>query len=177
MTTPGLEFSRIVDVSALPPRGHAIEVTASAEERTAVAARLGVRTIDSLSGALTLTPIAGGAVRVSGEFAAAVGQVCVVTLEPISSTLTGPVAVTFVPAAAPGDEDDDLDPDSEDTEIIHGSDVDIGEVVVQHLALAIDPYPRKAGASYAPDTQPAPKTSTVSPFAALAKLRSSNHSR
>jgi uncharacterized metal-binding protein YceD (DUF177 family) len=133
-----------------------------------------------LSAALQIAPIAGG-VRVSGRFEADVVQECVVTLAAVSARISGEVAVTVVPGAERGDERDDdevdIDLDAEDVEIIQGDTFDLGEILIEHLALAIDPYPRAPGAVFmAPNVAGDPKSSRQSPFAVLAKLKSGSKS-
>jgi hypothetical protein len=53
-----------------------------------------------------------------------------------------------------------------------GDSLDIGEIVAEELALALNPYPRKAGldAPQGPDGDAVGEPPT-SPFAALAKLK------
>ncbi|MGC9269929.1 MAG: DUF177 domain-containing protein, partial [Acidiphilium sp.] len=60
-----------------------------------------------------------------------------------------------------------IDPDAPDEIVADGTIIDLGVILVEQLALALDPYPRKAAAAL-----PADQTSHHrSPFAALARLR------
>jgi hypothetical protein len=57
--------------------------------------------------------------------------------------------------------------------------IDLGEVVVEQLALTLDPYPRAPGAVFDPAALPgyeAPEAE-VSPFAALVKLKTQNKNK
>lgn len=173
------EFSRPLDVSTLPPRGHDEETKANPEECAALARRLGVTGISGLTAHLQVRPIAGGAVQVQGTFAADIAQSCVVTLEPIETHVAGPLTATFVAATQDVDEEEDVDPVADDIDVMQDHTIDLGDIVVQHLALAIDPYPRKPGATFSPALQGAssPTSSVVSPFAALAKLKSDSKSK
>jgi uncharacterized metal-binding protein YceD (DUF177 family) len=58
---------------------------------------------------------------------------------------------------------EDDDPPDE----IEGGVVDLGAYVVEHLALALDPFPRKPGVEFEAPAQ----ESEPSPFAALARLK------
>ncbi len=61
-----------------------------------------------------------------------------------------------------------LDPDGEDpADVLEGDQIDLAAYVVEHLALEIDPYPRKPDAVFEP---PAAEPET-SPFAVLLQLK------
>jgi uncharacterized metal-binding protein YceD (DUF177 family) len=59
------------------------------------------------------------------------------------------------------------DPDA--PEPLEGDTIDVGAIVADHLSLALDPFPRAAGATYEPAAQPA--DAKPNPFAALAQLK------
>ena len=59
--------------------------------------------------------------------------------------------------------DEDIDPESEDEIVYDGSTIDLGEAATEQLALGLDPYPRKPGATL-DDEADAPSSS---PFAVL----------
>ena len=72
---------------------------------------------------------------------AEVEQVCVVTLEPFRSQVSDEVERYFLPGASEADASADVDPFSDGV-------IELGEVVVESLSLALDPYPRKPGATF-----------------------------
>jgi uncharacterized metal-binding protein YceD (DUF177 family) len=171
------EFSRPLDVYDIPPAGYRITIHPDAVERDRIAARLGLRALSALTATITATPIAGGAYRVSGELAADVTQDCVVTLDPIVSSVSGPIGVTFITQTTDEQDEIEVEPAAEDSEILTGAVIDLGEIAVQQLALLLDPYPRKPGASFAPpDALPEPPERRPSPFSVLAKLKSGRES-
>ncbi len=148
-------------------------------ELAAVAARLRIPAVASLAVDWTLRAVPGGAVAADGVLAAAVVQVCVVTLEPFEAAVGERFHVRFVPedeARGEGKLDDDGfddDPDAPDTIPYDGRAIDLGEAAVEQLALALDPFPRKPGAEFAEgapfaDNAGGPATS---PFATLASRR------
>ncbi len=170
MTTPGPEFSRRIPVSRIGTGGLEQEIAASAAECRALAQRLQLPAVASLTCRFRLSPPLGGQVAAEAELRAEVTQLCVVSLEPFEAVVSERFALRFVPEGA---EEDDIDPESPD-EIGYAGDVlDLGETAAEQLALALDPYPRMPG--LAPSTQaasadPAGEPERPHPFAALARL-------
>ena len=66
----------------------------------------------------------------------------------------------------------DIEADDAPEPLVAGG-VDVGEAVAERLALALDPYPRKPGASFdTPPEEPGDASeSRPNPFAALEKLK------
>lgn len=146
------EFSRPVFADKISSRESVEKITATPAERVALAKRLDLVSLDSLTALVRLRRIRGGQmVRVTGELEAQVVQRCVVTLEPLPVPVRDTFQDLFAPAhLVPKDEagletlglDDEVDP----PEAIENGRIDIGELVAQHLSLALDPYPRKVDA-------------------------------
>jgi hypothetical protein len=99
-------------------------------------------------------------------------QICVVTLEPMISLVDEDFTRLYsveAPDEGPEiiiemDEDDVPDP------VLDGQ-IDMGEAAAEHLALAMDPFPRAPGADFQPPAEPEPEPVTLpTPFAALASL-------
>ena len=140
-------------------------------ERAAIAKQLRLRSLPSLTAQVTLKPWLDG-VEITGRFKAVVEQVCGVSLDPFEQPVEGEIDVRAVPAgsehaAAPEGGELDLDLEAPDPpDLLENDIVDVAGYVVEHLALELDPFPRKPGASF--DYQP-PEEET-SPFAALKKL-------
>jgi hypothetical protein len=125
----------------------------------------------SLTAAVTIRPWLDGA-EVEGHWRADLVQTCGITLEPLTGALAGDFLVHVVPRGspnAPSDEADvDVDPDSPDPpDLLEGSTIDVAAYVVEHLALEIDPFPRKPGVEFEPPKDDA----DLSPFAALRRLQ------
>lgn len=142
-----------------------------AAERAVIAKRLGLKSLPSLTAQVTVKPWLDGA-EISGRFKAVVEQVCGISLDPFEEPVEGEIDVRAAPAgssnvtATEGGELD-LDVDAPDPPDILESDVlDVAGYLVEHLALELDPFPRKPGVTF--DYQP-PEEET-SPFAALKKL-------
>lgn len=148
---------------SLPYQGAEHAVAATAEECAALAARLRIPAVKSLSCRFRLRPETGGRVVAEGQLRANVVQSCVVTLEDVPERVRDQFLVHFVPFGA---EINDDDPESPDEIPFHGGVIDLGEAATEQLALALDPYPRKPGATLPPEATEADD----SPFAALARL-------
>ncbi len=159
------ELHRPVAVDRVGPRGMEITVVAEAAECPAIAARLLLPAVASLSCRFQLTPAPQGRVAARGELQAAVTQSCVVSLEPFEATVAERFEVVFVPEGLQDDGDDD--PDSVDEIPYAGNSIDLGEAAVEQLALALDPYPHMPGAALPEAATEAGENA----FAALARLR------
>jgi uncharacterized metal-binding protein YceD (DUF177 family) len=145
MKKPANEFSRPFEVTKI---GQPLQLTASETERLAVARRLGLVALDELAADLQMKRGQGDTIIVKGALTAKVTQSCVVTLEPVATTVQEDVVATYTEAPAAGQDEFDPDDSSDAPEPVQNGKIDLGELVVQHLSLALDPYPRKAGAEF-----------------------------
>ncbi|MBM3504816.1 MAG: DUF177 domain-containing protein [Alphaproteobacteria bacterium] len=165
------DFSLVVDVSTVGPGGAEYAFVASPAERRAVADRLGLVDLVALTGTARVMRAAGEkGVYLEVHFVADVVQSCVVTLEPVSMRLEEDVERTYAPPTDPTADTADVVVTMEDdlTEPLVHDRLDIGAAVIEHLALSLDPYPRKPGAAFVLENQ---DVATNSPFAALARLK------
>jgi uncharacterized metal-binding protein YceD (DUF177 family) len=141
-------------------------------ERAKVAKALGLESLPSLTADLTVRPWLDGA-EINGRFEAVVEQLCSVSLDPFEQPLAGQIEVKLVPAGSPNATSDEaaeaeLDPESPDPpDLIEADSIDLAAYVVEHLALEIDPFPRRPGVEFQYEA-PAEETS---PFAVLQKLK------
>ena len=144
-----------------------------AEARAAIAKELALEGLPALQGRITVRPWLDGA-EITGRFTAVVEQICGVTLDPFETQIDGDFVVRAVPAGSPnapadsegGEVEMDLEaPDPPD--VLSSDDIDLAGYLVEHLALEIDPFPRKPGAEFDYESD-APKES---PFAVLKRLK------
>lgn len=165
MTMP--ELSRPVQVDRLIPRGSEKSIEASAEERAALAGRFRILGIDRLVAEIRLEPFAGGTmVRLKGHLEADVRQACVVSLVEVPQHVDETFELTYGPPM-PESAEAIVEFDAEDPpEPIIDGIIDIGEATAEQLALALDPYPRAAGAAL--DEAVAGDGAAPKPFASLA---------
>jgi len=142
----------VVRVDQIPAAGRQVDVEADVEALERLAERLKVTAVERLSARVTATRFRGG-VRVAGRLRGKVVQPCVITAEPVAQEIDEPVDRVFLPASQrphepePGSETFvDLEGD-DPPDYIEGPELDLTELLVETLALAIDPYPRAPGAS------------------------------
>jgi uncharacterized metal-binding protein YceD (DUF177 family) len=173
----GHEFSRPQFLDQVPPTGLSLELAATVEECQAVAQRLGLVALSSLTARLKILRADADSIQVDGTMVAEATQECVVTLRPLPVTLNETIHGMFMPAAAIADLNsngsDGLD---EIIEPIIGGAIDCGELVVQHLALALDPYPRAPDAKLqqSPATKPPQPSGRANPFEKLHEILTGN---
>jgi uncharacterized metal-binding protein YceD (DUF177 family) len=168
----GPEFSRVIEIEGATDTPSLFPLEANATERAALARRFGLPSIEMLKAQIRLQRIHGGtALRLTGRIEAELTQTCVVSLEPVQNRVEDEFTILFA-ADAPADAIDE-DPEREETwaEPLPSEGLDIGEVVAQHLFLALDPYPRRADAAVEGRWAEPPDPAADSPFSALAKLK------
>lgn len=165
------ELSRVVELGDLALGSLPIDLTAEAAECDAIARRLGLIAVASLRAQGVVEAAGRGAVRVRGTLVAEVTQECVVTLEPLAARVEATFDRLFVRDEEVG-QMVVLDPEGPDQEPLIGDRLDIGELVVEELALALDPYPRSAEAdawlARFGSSGPEGTEMTLNPFARLA---------
>jgi uncharacterized metal-binding protein YceD (DUF177 family) len=169
------EFSRPLAVERIASTGTEVTIEASAEERAALARRFDIPAVHAFSATFVATPWHRGGVQVRGEFAAHVEQVSVVSLEPFTSEVGEPVMRYFQAETGPGHHPDVLSVESledDEPDVISGGSIDLGEIAAESLALALDPYPRKPGEAFEPETaEEAEERRQDNPFAVLSRLK------
>lgn len=151
----------IVAIENIPPQGLHVEIEAGPAERAAIAERLGVPGVVRLRGVFDVAKSVAG-IDVEATIDAAVTRECVASLEPFDEIIAESFSLTFSRGAAASGE---IEIDEGTPEPLEGETLDLGEILIQQLSLAMDPYPRKPGAgSLAQAYAPADR---VSPFADL----------
>jgi uncharacterized metal-binding protein YceD (DUF177 family) len=151
--------------------GDRIDLTAAAAARDQIAERLGLPGLDRLEAHAVLERD-GEEIRAKGRLRASLQQACVITGDPIAARIDEPFELLFRPEpdVAP-DEEIELGPDDCDVVFHDGAAIDLGAAIADTLALAIDPYPRSAGADAALKEAGILSEAEAGPFAALAKLK------
>lgn len=145
------EFRREINIARLPIGERAFAIAAEPAERAALAARLRIERIDRLVAHGTVGRIEGEPLLVvKGRLEAEVTQLCVVTLEPVVSHLTADIYRIFALGGKAAEREIVVDPLLDEPEPLEGAVLDLGEIVAEELALALDPYPRAPGAERSP---------------------------
>lgn len=166
------EFSRPIALDRIGLKEKAYEIEADTAECSALAKRLGIPAVDKFSATIRLRLTGGGkVVRLSGRIRAELTQICVVTLEPMGSIVEEDFSRLYSVEA--GDELAEvvIEIDEDVPDPVEDGQIDMGEAAAEHLALAMDPFPRSAGAAFTPPPEePLEPEAKPSPFAALAGL-------
>lgn len=150
-----IEFSRSISTpiftEGMSEKEAVFTIEADAAECTALAERFDLKGLGPLRAELRFTPDRNGLLRLEGRLMGEVVQVCVVTLTDVTSSiderfslrfsLEGPSQFDRGEISISIDEEDPPDPLVAET-------IDLGEVVAEQLALALDPYPRVPGATF-----------------------------
>lgn len=164
------ELQRAISLAEIDRHAVRRRIEATPEEERALARRLGVEALSGLKAEIVAVK-RRGAIFVTGSFEAQIRQVCVVTLDPFTTILYGEIDEEFA-ESDDGGEPAELDIDIETPEPLVGDVLDAGELVVQCLALEVDPHPRAPGADLASLDAPEPDAADPAhPFAALGKLQ------
>jgi uncharacterized metal-binding protein YceD (DUF177 family) len=157
------EWSHFFDIRDLKDGKTKITIEASEEELHDMARRLGVLSIQRAKADLVFDQKQGGrTIHVNGKFEVKITQNCVVTLEDFESVIKDSVvgwfadkaaSVSFAAAkrekeAAVSRGEVEMVDEEEDPEPIIDNVIDLGELVTQHISLAIPPYPHKEGVKY-----------------------------
>ncbi|MBO6782981.1 MAG: hypothetical protein JJ899_06875, partial [Alphaproteobacteria bacterium] len=105
------ELDRRFDVSGLAPADILdMRIETSEDERAAIAARLGILSVDALEADLHAVRETSGDIAVYGSLSARVNQACVVSLEPVSETVEAKISQRFSARFADEEEGEDEDP-------------------------------------------------------------------
>jgi uncharacterized metal-binding protein YceD (DUF177 family) len=142
------ELHRPFEIAAIPDAGRAVDIAATPEECAAIAERLGLVALRDfrVKGRLGVRRRGRGA-SFEAHLTATVTQSCIVTLEPVEAAIDEEIAVRLLSEdEAQVQEELDIDAEEDDIEIVEGGVVDVGDLCVQYLALALDPYPRRPDA-------------------------------
>jgi uncharacterized metal-binding protein YceD (DUF177 family) len=179
--TSALLLSHPLRVETIKPRGSHVVLTPAGDVLARIARALDLPSLESLEARYELARN-GERVKLEGRIRASLHQTCIVTLDAFPVSLDVPVKLDFAPeaeliAAAQRREEREekgeidleilLNEEDPPEPIVDGM-IDLGAITVEFLALALDPYPRKPGASF--DTELG-TSKEESPFAALAKLK------
>jgi uncharacterized metal-binding protein YceD (DUF177 family) len=147
--TQAPEFSQIIALASIGDR-KSVVLEATPDQCAALAKRFGILALDRLGATLELA-WSGPNLLVTGQLKAHAIQACGVSGKPVPEDIEDPIMLRLepgLPDISPEDFDfeslaDDLDDDFE-VDSLPENAVDVGEIVAQSLALALNPFPRAA---------------------------------
>jgi uncharacterized metal-binding protein YceD (DUF177 family) len=148
-------YSRLVPTKKLGDSGTQYQFLLDAPARGALADFLDLQAIDRFEISATLRRWRGvKGLAIEGRISADVVQSCVVSLDPVPAKIDEPFTRRFLTADVLAREVETeeilVDPEADDPpEAWDGGDIDLGAIAAEHLALALDPYPRKPGVDLA----------------------------
>jgi uncharacterized metal-binding protein YceD (DUF177 family) len=150
------EFSYLVKVGHISANPVQVHVEADERERTNLAELWKVETVNRLAADLQIARWKKDGVRIKGHVTGEVVQSCVVTLEPVVTSIEQDIDQIYVPEGSKlarivldGAGEMVLDPEGPDLpEQFTGDTIDAGALVAEFAALDIDPYPKKEGATF-----------------------------
>jgi uncharacterized metal-binding protein YceD (DUF177 family) len=149
------ELHCLIPLDRIGAQGLEVVVEANAAERAGLARRMGIPDVQSLVCRFRVTPTGADRFAAIGHLSAQVVQTCVISLDDFSAAIDEHFRLRFVPA---GEETDTIDPEDPVDEIGYQDGVlDVGEAAAEQLGLALDPYPRRPGATLPEhDAEPPP---------------------
>lgn len=164
---------RLADLSTR--RETKFDVVPSSDERSAVAAELGISGVKKLRFSGQIAPMGQNDWRLIADLGATVVQPCVTTLDAVTTRIDELVERSYV-ADLPEIEGSEIEMPEDDTVEPLPVTLDIAAVMIEALALALPLYPRATDAELGTATFTQPGVTPMSdedakPFAALGALR------
>lgn len=157
-------------------RAH-FDISPDADGRAAIADALDVLQIKKLVFKGALIPMGRRDWRLEADLGATVAQPCVVTLAPVNTRIEDSVTRSYI-ADWDAPDADEIEIDAEDTDEPLPARLDLVDVLLEALTLALPAYPRRddAPSDVVAVTEPGKEVMTdadARPFAGLAALRDS----
>ncbi len=173
-----LVLSRPIELDRIPDSGQHERVELDADECDRLAAYLSLPAVKACRAELAVVPWRKQGFRIHGDVNADVRYVSVVSLDEFDARISDTMDRYFLRGNAPGPRADivTVDPlEDDEPDPLTGNSIDLGVLIVEALALAVDPYPRIPGQTFeqgdGADGQPGEKPDGASPFAVLEQLK------
>lgn len=177
-----------IAVAGTSPSGEVLLYEADASLREKLAGALDIEAVDSLVFKGKLSRYRKSGLRIAGTLSCNAVQACVVSLEPVPETLSLEIDRRFLPQRDLIRENERMeagelliDPDDAlEVDELEGGGVDLWEILLEEITLALDPFPRHRvhGAAFQASNEPVePETETIQPFSTLKTLISEKKSK
>ncbi len=174
MTQSSLPFEHFTDLTNLSEAGQEIALAPDEAARSAIAHWAELEALPGFKAQIRIKRVSPNRFAYQAEFEAEVVQLCVVTMEPVTSRLRGNFSrdlhliratrqkqLPELAELALGVGEDEA------PEEIESPHFDLAGPVLEEFSLSLDPYPRKQGANFVVPEEEKP----VSPFAVLRQLK------
>jgi uncharacterized metal-binding protein YceD (DUF177 family) len=175
--TDGLPFAHSYNLARLGNAGDTVRFVADAVQLEAIARWAGILSLEKFETEVEIKKLAANRFGLAFHLTASITQSCIVTLEPVASQMDRRFAreLVFVGASRHRDTTDSvpdlvLDTDQEEgPEEIDSLHFDLAAPVLEEFVLSLDPYPRRPGVEFAPESPVSEPPE--SPFAVLKGLK------
>lgn len=168
-----MEFSRLFLLRGVGEEATDYFITASVEECDHLAHRFELLSLSNLKAQFKIkTGVEPGSFIAQGKLEADVTQACVTSLQDVQSHISESIDIIFLPHEHKIFQDEQEMDMTQDFEPIVGDQIDLGEVVAQYLALALDPYPKHPVATHEGISTKTHSPTPHNPFCKLTCLRS-----
>ncbi|MBN9590345.1 MAG: hypothetical protein J0G99_15225 [Alphaproteobacteria bacterium] len=171
-----MPLSQFYNLGRLGNAGDKVDFAADTDQRAAIAAWSGVSSLENFAVAVDITKLGPTRFRLDYRLVADVTQACVVTLEPVPAHIERAFSreLHYVGNTRRGTEseggDTIVDPGTEEgPEDIESLHYDLAGPVLEEYSLALEPYPRRPGAEFSPESKE--PDVQESPFAVLKGLQ------
>jgi len=164
-------FDAAMRVDNIPSKGRRLKIELDKNQRLTLAKELKLDKLNSFLAKLLVMPIRGG-LQVNAELGAMVEQQCVVSFKPVEQVIDEQIERIFLMGEIPKNAGDGSESfvDMEGDELpdyYTGSEIDFSDLLIETLALAINPFPRLKGEKLDIEQD----ETQFSPFAALTSLK------
>jgi uncharacterized metal-binding protein YceD (DUF177 family) len=159
-------LSRPVRTDEFSSEPFQVSLGASDEQRREIAERLDIEDVGRFSADLSITKRVS-LVTVKGSLKADLGRICVVSLEPMRELIEENFTADFTTEDS-GELEGEFEADLDAPEPIEGDMLNLWDVALEQLVLAMSPHPKIEGATAPEDPGAGAK---ISPFEALKDLQ------
>jgi len=174
-TAPVTRAYSVDQISSAGITGH---LEATKEQREEITKALDLLELEEFRFDFQLHRTKRGRFNLKGQLHARALQSCVVTLEPVPAVIEEVIDIDLWPAGDVEHLEVEAEPESmslqfDGPEPISGDSIDVGLLAYEHLAAALDLYPKKTNAKHdwSDRTSGEDGDTRDNPFAALAKLK------
>jgi uncharacterized metal-binding protein YceD (DUF177 family) len=175
-TVPSVKplLSHRIAIASVPRMGQHVVLKVSQAILEQIAVQLELPSVSKLEASFLVVPSRSGITRVTGEVKASVEQLCVVSLEAFPFEIHEKVDLRYMEAdklerPVKAEVERSLE-DEDPPEPIFDGVIDLGELAVEFVAVALEPFPRKPGMELPAQSD---SSKLLSPFAVLAALKKS----
>ena len=151
------------------------EIAVTKNEMAAIAGLLDLEPLKDLAFTYRIRPGVSGRLHLIGRLKTRVTQTCVVSLDPLETSLDVPIEAAFWPFSlieAHKKNTEDPAGGFDWPEPIADGKIDFGPLIYESLATALDPYPKREGASFEwSQGAESDRDAETGPFAALGALK------